>query len=142
MKDKNTQKHELIIFNQKLSNRVEKVRAYSLANGYLAVTDRIYNALSGEPLIRAKFESVDLALEYAEWIESTLWDFFEIWNVYPEADIISWCKYSVKNGALLFEMTEYLKKLKFITENDIKQAYIEAEKRGKRWKARNFQMIS
>ena len=128
--------YELTTFNRKLTNRSESIYAISLAKGYLAIADqyRIYNTISGEPILRGRFETLELALSLAQWIEKELWDYFEIWQSYPQADIISWCKYTATNGARLFETIFGLKNLDIITENDVKVSYQQAKDREKRWK--------
>ena len=132
----NNREYETITFSKKLTNRPEKIDiAISLARGFLAIADkyRIYNTISGEPILRGLFTEQDTALKIAEWIEKELWDYFDIWITYPQADIISWCKYTVINGATLFETIENLKPLEFITMDDVVIAYRKAKETEKRW---------
>ena len=127
--------YEVVDFNVKLTNKTIAYRAVSLAQGRLAVADnRIYNTISGKPIIRGKFENMKSALKVAGWIEKLLWDYFDIWSAYPEANLLSWCKYTVDGGALLFEMCEMLDKMNIITEADIKSAYQQAQELAKRWR--------
>ena len=127
--------YEVITFRRKLTNKSEEMSAISLARGYLAIADqyRIYNTISGEPILRGRFTSRELALKLATWIEKELWDFFEIWDAYPTANIISWCKFTAEFGARLFETIEGLSKLEIITDNDLTNAYNQAKEMEKRW---------
>ena len=128
--------YEIISFRRRLTNKSEEMSCISLAQGYMAIGDtyRIYNTISGEPLIRGRFETLELALRLAKVIEKMLWDFFDIWKAYPQANLISWCKYTVKDGARLFEMVEILDKLNIITEKDLQDAYKRSDEMGERWK--------
>ena len=127
--------YELIDFRSKLTNTSIQMRGFSLAQGYIAVADnRIYNTISGEPLVRGRFENTVLALDIAKWIEKTLHGYFEIWQAYPQANIISWCKYTVNNGARLFETIEILNTLEIVTQNDVKIAYKQSIEFEKKWK--------
>jgi len=137
----NGRDYETISFSKKLTNTSVKIGvAISLARGFLALGDRyrIYNTISGEPILRGLFVDQDTALKMAEWIEKELWDYFDIWLTYPQADIISWCKYTTKNGIILYEIIEDLKPLETITMNDVAIAYRRAKEMEKRWKIKNI----
>lgn len=127
---------EIVSFSAKLTNKSISMRGISLAQGYLAIADnyRIYNTISGEPLLRCKFVSFDDCYIFAQRIEKMYWDYFDIWKAYPKADIISWCKYSVNDGAVLFETCQILDNLEIVTNQDIVKANEQANKLAERWR--------
>lgn len=132
--------YELIDFGSKITNKRVEMRGYAFAKSYLAVSGsdqdyRIYNTISGEPLLRGRFLKRSTALKLAGILEEKYQDWFEIWDSYPQADIISWCKYSVDGGAEIFETMQILDKLNTITDQDISSAWKQAKEIAKRWKA-------
>lgn len=129
-------KYEVITFRRKLTNKSEEMSAISLARGYIAIADqwRIYNTLSGEPILRGRFVTQELAIKLATWLEEELWDYFEIWDAYPQANLPSWCKRETEFSARLFETIDGLSKLDVITADDLKSAYNKAKELEERWK--------
>jgi hypothetical protein len=128
---------EVVWFNSKITNRAIALKGVGLAQGYLAVAPgfRIYNTKTGCPIIRGRFKTFGEALRFALWLELVYTDFFPIWEDYPDADIISWCKYSVKDGLILYEMIEELNRLDEITDYDVARAEkIGREAANIRWK--------
>src|SRR5512139_1440053 len=131
--------YELIDFGSKITNKRIEMRGYSFAKAYLAVSGsdqdyRIYNTISGEPIIRGRFLKLSTALKLAGILGERYQDWFEIWDSYPQADIISWCKYSVEQGAEIFEMMQILDKMDNITDQNLYDAYQQAKEIGKRWR--------
>jgi hypothetical protein len=131
--------YEIISFNTRITNKAVSVRGLGLAHGFLAISGadnsyRIYNTQSGEPLLRCRFLDFKEALQFARWIEQVYKDFFEIWMAYPEADLISWCKYSVADGARLFETIQLLNALEIVDNQEIARAHVRAGELCKRWK--------
>lgn len=127
--------YEIVDFGVKLTNKTIAYRAISLAQGRLAIADnRIYNTISGRPIIRGKFANMKSALKVAKWIEKLLWNYFDIWSSYPEANLVSWCKYTVEGGATLFETVEMLDKMNIISDTDIQDAYQKAKELAKEWR--------
>ena len=128
--------YEAISFNSKLTNKSVTIKGIGLAQGYLAVVPgfRIYNTQSGEPLIRGRFDKLDEALRFALWMEKAYSDWFQIWDSYPEANLPSWLKYTVNDGAKLFEIVEYLNTLETISDKDVARADYIAKEKAKKWR--------
>jgi hypothetical protein len=131
--------YELIWFKSKLTNQTVQMCGYAFARNYLAVSGsdhnyRIYNTLSGEPIIRGRFLELKEVLKFAQILETMYQNWFDIWEAYPKADLISWCKYSVDDGAKMFEMVEILDELETISHNDVIEAYKQAKILAERWK--------
>ncbi len=115
------------------------MRGFSFAKSYLAVSGsdqdyRIYNTISGEPIIRGRFLKLSTALKLAKILEERYQDWFEIWDSYPKANIISWCKYSVDGGPVVFEFIELLDKLETISHEDMEKAYQQAKELSQKWR--------
>ena len=132
--------YELIWFRSKQTNQTVQMCGYSFARNYLAVSGsghsyRIYNTLSGEPIIRGRFLELKEALKFAQILETMYLDWFEIWEAYPKADLISWCKYSVDDGAKMFELVTLLDKLETISHQDVLDNYKQAKILSERWRA-------
>lgn len=132
--------YELIDFKSKMTNQTVTMTGYAFAKSYLSVSGsdqdyRVYNTISGEPLLRGRFLKLSTALKLAGILEDKYQDWFEIWDSYPQADIISWCKYSVDEGAEIFETIQLLDKLDVITAEDISSAWKQAKEIAKRWRA-------
>ncbi|OGH07429.1 MAG: hypothetical protein A2W22_03100 [Candidatus Levybacteria bacterium RBG_16_35_11] len=84
-------------------------------NEYIGITDeisgyRVYKLKQGEPFIQAIFSSKQDCIKFAEWIVNTFQDYFYLWEQYPEADIVSLCKWSVQDGIKIHETLIQLKK--------------------------------
>lgn len=125
IKDRN---YELIDFSVKLTNQKIAYRAISLAKGYLAIADnRIYNTLTGKPLLRSRFETFEMCLDFALQIEKTYQDYFEIWEACPEADLLLWCRYTVPGGLQLFEIKELIEEFDVIDAEILEWAYEKVE---------------
>jgi len=131
--------YEVISFTSRITNRSMPTNGISLAGGYIAVSGsenayRIFNTRSGEPILRCRFRSLSDAIKFAEWIEKVYADYFEIWQDYPKADIISWCKYTVPNGIDIFGAIEVLNTKDVISLGDVKEAVEKTRKEENHWK--------
>jgi hypothetical protein len=127
--------YNVIQFSARTTNKSVTMSGVELAKGYLSATDtKIYNTRSGKPVVKTDFKNLDLTVRFGEWLASTYSEWFELWDSYPDADLISWCKYSVPGGARLFEMVELLNKLTItITDKEIAWAYNSAKKEELKW---------
>lgn len=124
----NNKDYEVITFNVCTTNKKITYSAISLAHGYLAIADqyRIYNTKSGEPVLRCRFSTLEDCIRFAEVLATTYKDYFDIWDVEPKADLICWCRYTVKDGLLIFEWKEILTKMDLVCKHDIEGAYLDA----------------
>ena len=139
IKSVNGKEYELIWFRSKQTNQAIQMCGYSLARNYLAVSGsdhsyRIYNTLSGEPLIRGRFLELNEALKFAKMLENMYLDYFEYWDSYPQADLISLFKYTVDDGAKMFELVCLLDKLETISHQDVLDNYKQAKILAEKWK--------
>ena len=131
--------YELIDFGAKITNKRIEMRGYSFARNYLAVAGsdkeyRIYNTISGEPIIRCRFLQRSTAFKLAKILEKRYLDWFEIWDSYPLANIFSLCKYTVDDGATIFEMLELLDKMETVSDQELYDKYQEAKEIGRKWR--------
>lgn len=119
----NNKTYDTIRFNVHMTNQKVKYIGISLAKGYLAVTDsRVYNTLTGKSILRTQFVSNELCLLFAEELERVYKDYFEIWDVCPEADLVVWCRYTVPEGLYVFRLRELLSQVPFVDNNVYNEA--------------------
>lgn len=126
---------EIVSFNSKLTNKSVTQNGIGLAQGYLALVPgfRIYNTKSGEPIIRGRFNTLEEGLRFALWMEKSYSEWFQIWDSYPGANLPSWLKYTVSDGAKLYEIIEYLNTLETISYKDVAKADYIAREKAKKW---------
>lgn len=136
-------------FKQTFANVQQKKSGVMFAHGFLAVgvdDKKIYNTVSGVAILPAKFETLGLAIKFAETLAKTYYNpeavdlghepnCFYIWQEYKSADVFSWFKSTVPNGLIMHEVIQALRKIPdVITEVSISQAYKTAEIEVQKWK--------
>ena len=93
---------------------------------------KIYRKDLGIPFISAIFEDKESALKIANLINDLYADYFAIWDDYPDADIISLAKWSVKNGIDIFELVKDLNG-KSVNNSEIPNVWKRATSKAHQW---------
>jgi hypothetical protein len=73
-------------------------------------TYQVFKTHDGKLFVPVTFTVLEDALEMGKWWEDTYDPFFCIYETYPDADIISLAKWSVKNGVRIYELVNELKR--------------------------------
>ena len=84
-------------------------------------------------LFNVLFTNIEDAIFIAEMLNEKYHDYFPIWDAYPDADLLSLVKWSVKDGIKLFEAMRLIKKHKVVTKRDITKAMEKAGDYVGRW---------
>jgi hypothetical protein len=96
------------------------------------ITFQIFKVHDGKPFISAIFTSLDDTIEIAKWFNESYQEYMDIWKSYPNADIISLSKWSVKNGIKIFELVNEIKH-KQVNKSLISQCWEIATRNAKSW---------
>ena len=127
----NNKKYELAKLSSKITNKSNTIQVLLVDHrGYITVGEgfRIYNGKSGKPILKSRFTKVGDAIRFAEWINDTYNDYLVIWEHYPTANVIRWCRYTVKGGFILDRMIEILEEKEEISDLDVSAAWNTARK--------------
>jgi len=132
--------YPIIDFKKKIGLRSVNGRGY-LIGQYLIVAPaignekkfQIYTLHNGKLLIPTTFTDKGDALETAKWLNSMYYDYFEIWDTHPEADIFALTKWTVRNGIQIYEFLQVLKHLNDVSSAVLDGAYTNAQERVKEW---------
>jgi len=122
----NGKAYEIVKFNSKLTNKSMTLTGLMIGTeGYIAVGKgyRIYNSKSGKPIVQSRFLEIYEAIQFAEWIYTVYKDYLVIWEDYPKANIIKWCRYAVEGGLILDRMIEILNDKSDIDNKDVSLAW-------------------
>ncbi len=123
-----------IIFNDKRTNATRRINGIRI-NRFLAVAERqIFRTDTGEPLFHCVFETNELAVRVAEWLNRKYRyvekghenDFFACWtdpkNWHPEFWRLA--KYTVSNGLRCARLLDNLQKSeRVLTTWDVEQGF-------------------
>jgi len=123
--------YEIAKLSTKVMNKSVSLNSIMIGSeGYIAVCRgyRIHNGRSGKPILYSRFIDMNDAIEFAEWFRQVYNDYLEIWDDYPTANIVRWCRYTVKDGLLIDRMIDILGKKDDITGIDIRAAFLAARK--------------
>jgi hypothetical protein len=100
---------------------------------------KVYRSDTQKPLIDIRLATLHDAEEFSEWINTQYAQFFPIWHSYPEADIFSLAKWTVRNGIKVHEMLKILQEVgrkKVVALDDVNTAYNNADER--KWQQLTF----
>ena len=98
---------------------------------------KVYVTKTGYPLVDFYFCDFDEVCKFAEWVDDIYSDYFSILETYPEIDLFSLVKWSVKDGIQMYEMIKLLENDNAATLNTIASAHNCAEGYVEHW-TRNF----
>jgi hypothetical protein len=127
----NGTEYEIAQVNAKVTNKSRTINVVLIDHtGYIAVGEgiRIYNGKNGKPILSSRFSNVVDAIGLAELIYNTYREFLPIWDDYPDADVIKWCRYTVTDGDILHRMIEILNENSKISNLDVSVAWNTARK--------------
>lgn len=107
---------------------------------YMAIADntrggrwyKIFNLISGRPVIDVRFKSQTDATEVAKWLDNLFGEYFPLWENYPDADVFSLAKWSVSSGLQVYETLQGLPEIS--TLEDVAHTYQRSEDKVKEWK--------
>jgi hypothetical protein len=107
-----------VYFNAKVANVTKRTLGLMIGKHLVVASDelnggyKIHRVDTGEQLLPKAFASVDDAVAFGEWANEIYGEFFDLWEVFPEADIFSLAMWSVKNGLTYHNLIETIKKVK------------------------------
>jgi len=122
----NSKEYEVEKLNSVVTNKTKTISVILIGmGGYITVGEgfRIYNGRSGKPILKSRFENISEAIQFAEWLYKAYKDYLVIWEDYPEANIIQWCRYTVVGGMELWRIMEMLGDKEKINNLDISRAW-------------------
>jgi hypothetical protein len=127
-------KYDRIRIKDKRFGQTKTVNAVRIGQ-HLAVVDgyTILKLNTGTPLISSSFETLELAVEFAEWVREEFSEYFVLWYGYPEADIFALAKWSVEDGLKSYETIQALKDKDRINAEDITNAKVRANVASHYW---------
>jgi len=93
---------------------------------------QIYRLHDGKLFLSTQFNDLDNTVELATWLDTTYNDYFCIWTSYPDADVISLSKWSVKNGIRIFELIQEIQN-KSVDKSIIQLAWLKSKQKINYW---------
>ena len=137
----NKDDYEIVEWTTKETNKSVTKKGFRIGE-YLAVGYgkddyhyRIYNIKSGKALLKGDFDKVEDAVNTAEYLDSHYAKYFAIWDKFPNMDIFSIVKWTIKDGLRLYEMIEILRQKRELSAKCVNDAFHEAETRTGKWSA-------
>jgi len=132
--------YNIIDFKKRIGLRTVNGRGY-LIGQYLVVAPaignekkfQIYTLHNGKLLVPTTFVDLSDALETAKWLNSMYYEYFEIWDTHPDADVFALTKWTVRNGIQIYEFLQVLKHLNDVSSAVLDGAYTNAQERVKEW---------
>lgn len=98
---------------------------------------RIFSIISGRPVVNLDFSNQNDAEYYAKLLDKTYQEFWPLLSEYPRMDIPQVCMWSVPEGIRIYETIKMIENQEcLITLNEIKLAWIKAEKEVEKWNSR------
>lgn len=125
---------EYVYFYDK-SSVVKEKRKGVIVGEHLAITYargttsryRIYGLLSGRPVTLVSFPAtntgIEQAVEFAKWLDKIYGEYWDLWQAYPEWDVIQMCQYSVPEGVKVKEVLNKLEKREVITLDEFRNTW-------------------
>jgi hypothetical protein len=95
-------------------------------------TYQIFKLHDGKLFMPVVFSDLEDAKKIAQWMDETYRQYFPIWLSYPDADIISLAKWSVRNGIPIYQLVNEMK-YQQVNRNMITLAWKKAQIRAKEW---------
>lgn len=92
---------------------------------------KIFNSISGRPIIPNKFSSQDDAKEVARFLDECYKQYWEIAEIYPDLDIIAIARWSVKHGIRIHLALSSLQGADTIGLDDIRKQFASVEREAK-----------
>jgi hypothetical protein len=96
-------------------------------------TYQIYKAHDGKLFISTIFTNCEDCVEIARWFADSYDEYMDIWQSYPDADIIALTKWSVHNGIKIYEMVEEMKRKQRVNKSILSQCWDIAQQNVKGW---------
>jgi hypothetical protein len=129
----------LITFTKNIAGTKVKGRGIPIGNNLIVSYAfgsedkyQIFQSHNGKLFISTTFTSLDDCKEMAKWLNETYQDFFCLWETYPDADIISLSKWSVRNGIKIFELMKEIKN-KLVNKDLLSWSWNIANENEKEW---------
>lgn len=89
-------------------------------NKYLVVapatydTYKIFRIDTGLPLIETEFKVREKAIELAQWIAKCYDGYFEIWEAWPECELLRVAQYTIPDGEKVYKEIERVSSYEYI----------------------------
>lgn len=105
-----TTRLQIIRFTSRENFTTERKYATKI-NKWLAVvpgydTYKIFRIDTGLPLIETEFKEKEKAIELAQWIAKCYDGYFEIWEAWPECELLRVAQYTIPNGEQVYKRIE------------------------------------
>ena len=111
-----------------------KTRRAAKVGSHLAVTpDRVYRLDTFMPLLDVMFASLEDGIKFAEWINDLFGDYFDIWSEYPDADVFSMAKWSVKSGLQAYETIKIIRDKNVVSQEEVRNAWKQSLEASSHW---------
>jgi len=94
---------------------------------------KLYVITTGLPLVDFYFTEFEEVCKFGEWINSIYSDYLPILEQYPEIDLFSLVKWSVKDGIQMYEMLNMLERVNEANLGIIASAHAKAEEKIEEW---------
>jgi len=75
---------------------------------------KIYKIHDGLPLIDTEFKNREKAIELAKWIASKYESVFEIWEAWPECELLRVAQYTIPDGVKVYQEIEKVQQHEYI----------------------------
>lgn len=95
-------------------------------------TAQIFGIISGRPVIDVRFpytvEGIKEAIEVAKWLDGIYQDYFDLWEVYPDWNIVSISRWTVDQGIQVWLACSKLERFQdTITLSDLQAAWLASQ---------------
>lgn len=123
-----THQYEIIRFSDRTTNRSVTKSGYKVGE-FLVIgfadarrnSWRIYRSQDGLECLRTTFETLEDAIQFAEWLRQHYEYFFFIWSEYPHAELFRWTYLTIENGEKYWKLIQELDKQRNVRWEDVCQ---------------------